>query len=90
MEQPDGVGINPINVNLPVTADGRTPDVRVEPPESLFERFGWLYAFFRVVTGLRVRRLPDHGVLLRTQGFRLERELVARFGLLTSQLWRRD
>ncbi len=48
MEQPDGVSINPINVNLPVTADGRTPEgVPTEPPESLFERFGWLYAFFR-------------------------------------------
>ena len=48
MEQPDGVSINPINVNLPVTADGSAPEgVRTEPPESLFERFGWLYAFFR-------------------------------------------
>ena len=47
MEQPDGVSINPINVNLPVTADGSAPNLRVEPPESLFERFGWLYAFFR-------------------------------------------
>ncbi len=49
-----------------------------------------LYAFFRVVTGLRVRRLPDHAATLATAGFRLEREEIARFGLLTSQLWRRE
>ena len=47
MEQPDAVGINPINVNLPTTTDGSAPGVLSEPPESLFERFGWLYAFFR-------------------------------------------
>lgn len=48
-----------------------------------------LYAFFRVATGLRVRRLPDHAAALGAVGFRLESETVARFGLLTSQLWRR-
>lgn len=49
-----------------------------------------LYAFFRVTTGLRVRRLPDHAAALAAAGFRLERETLARFGLLTSQLWRRE
>ena len=49
-----------------------------------------LYTFFRFVTGLRVRRLPDHASALTAAGFRLERETVARFGLLTSQAWRRD
>ncbi len=49
-----------------------------------------LYAFFRFVTGLRVRRLPDHAAALTAAGFRLERETLARFGLLTSQCWRRD
>ncbi len=49
-----------------------------------------LYAFFRAFTGLRVRRLPDHAAALAAAGFRLERETVTRFGLLTSQLWRRD
>lgn len=49
-----------------------------------------LYAFFRVAAGLRVRRLPDHAAALGAVGFRLERETLARFGLLTSQLWRRE
>lgn len=49
-----------------------------------------LYAFFRITTGLRVRRLPDHAAALGAAGFRLETETVARFGLLTSQLWRRE
>ena len=49
-----------------------------------------LYAFFGLVTGLRVRRLPDHAAALAAAGFRPERETLARFGLLTSQCWRRD
>ena len=49
-----------------------------------------LYAFFRVVTGLRARRLPNHAAALAAAGFRLERETVHRLGLLTSQAWRRD
>ncbi len=49
-----------------------------------------LYAFFRAATGLRVRRLPNHAAALTAAGFRLERETVTRFGLLTSQAWRRD
>ncbi len=49
-----------------------------------------LYAFFRLMTGLRVRRLPNHASALTAAGFRLEREIVTRFGLLTSQAWRRD
>ena len=51
---------------------------------------GGLYAFFRVATGLRVRRLPDHPVALAAADFRLEREEVARWGLLISQLWQRE
>ncbi len=50
---------------------------------------GGLYAFFRVVTGLHVRRLPDHRAVLKTQGFRCEQTLLADGGLLTSELWRR-
>ncbi len=50
---------------------------------------GGLYAFFRVATDLRVRRLPDHAAALAAAGFRLEREALARWELLTSQLWRR-
>ena len=49
-----------------------------------------LYAFFRIVTGLRARRLPDHAAALSAAGFRLDHETVARFGLLASELWRRE
>ena len=49
-----------------------------------------LYAFFRITTGLRARRLPDHTAALEAAGFRLERETLARGGLLASQLWQRE
>lgn len=51
---------------------------------------GGLYAFFRVATGLHVRRLPDHAAALAAAGFCLKSETLARWGLLTSQLWRRE
>ena len=50
---------------------------------------GGLYAFFRVMTGLRVRRLPDHGAVLQAHGFERERTVNSDLGLLTSELWRR-
>jgi SAM-dependent methyltransferase len=50
---------------------------------------GCLYAGFGLVTGLKVRRLPDYRTHLRAQGFILEREAIAEWGLLTSELWRR-
>ncbi len=34
-----------VNASLPIRGDAPVP--APEPPESLFERFGWLYAFFR-------------------------------------------
>ena len=66
-----------------------------QPPDGLaaWHAFLWitgLYAFFRLATGLRARRLPNHASALAASGFRLERETVTRFGLLTSQAWRRD
>jgi ubiquinone/menaquinone biosynthesis C-methylase UbiE len=49
----------------------------------------WLYAFFRVTTGLRTRRLADHHGVLKRHGFRLERSEAAWHGRLVSELWRR-
>jgi ubiquinone/menaquinone biosynthesis C-methylase UbiE len=46
-----------------------------------------LYFFFRITTGLRVRRLIDHRPLLAASGFVILREETARFGLLASELW---
>ena len=49
---------------------------------------GGLYAFFRLSTGLRARRLPDHHACLRGCGFRCERVVTAGRKLLVSELWR--
>jgi ubiquinone/menaquinone biosynthesis C-methylase UbiE len=48
-----------------------------------------LYLAFGIVTGLKVRRLPDYPRALWDAGFELEREDLASGGLLTSELWRR-
>lgn len=46
-----------------------------------------LYLFFKIATGLRTRRLFDHHTLLSKNGFVLQKEETARFGLLASELW---
>ncbi len=60
---------------------------------SEFRGNGWLvrtlYLFFRVMTGLRTRRLVDHHPLLELHGFRLVRHEEAWRGLLASELWER-
>ena len=50
---------------------------------------GMLYGFFRVSTGLRVRRLPEHGRAMGAAGFRLAENVVAGGGILVSELWER-
>lgn len=55
-------------------------------------RWSWpvlrgLYLFFRVTTGLRVRELPDHGMVLEGLGFRVENEQASLGGLLASEMW---
>ena len=61
---------------------------------SEFRGNGWLvralYLFFRIVTGLRTRRLADHHPLLRRYGFHLVRHEDTCRGLLTSELWAGD
>ena len=47
---------------------------------GLYCAFGWL-------TGLEVRRLPDHDRALRQSGFTLEKRRTWLGGLLISQLW---
>jgi hypothetical protein len=46
-----------------------------------------LYLSFNMLTGLGVRRLPDHRKALTTAGFVLERELCWLGGLLVSEMW---
>jgi SAM-dependent methyltransferase len=48
-----------------------------------------LYAAFGLMTGLRVRRLPDYGAALESVGFVLEKKRAWLGGLLVSEVWRR-
>lgn len=62
-------------------------------PPSLFGRLiaapvVWsLYVAFAVLTGLRVRRLPDHSAALRRAGFALQCRRTSLASLLISELW---
>lgn len=47
-----------------------------------------LYAAFRVITGLRTRRLPDYAGALGRAGFTLEERKSFLGGLLVSERWR--
>lgn len=51
---------------------------------------GGLYRLFGLATGLRVRQLPDYRRSLQAHGFRLEREVIAEWGLLVSEWWQRQ
>jgi ubiquinone/menaquinone biosynthesis C-methylase UbiE len=46
-----------------------------------------LYVAFRVTTGLRVNRIPQHATLLLSAGFHLQESHSATGGLLISELW---
>jgi ubiquinone/menaquinone biosynthesis C-methylase UbiE len=46
-----------------------------------------LYFAFRLLTGLAIRRLPDHGNSLREAGFRLSKRRKWLGGLLVSEMW---
>ncbi len=72
-------------------------------PESLwvvsdFRVDGWrsgllvsgLYLAFRLLTGLRITRLPDHRRPLREQGFRMLEEKRGLCGLLFTEVWMLD
>lgn len=49
---------------------------------------GFLYCAFGVLTGLRIRKLPDHTAALRSTGFVLEERREMLLGLLFSEVWR--
>ena len=48
-----------------------------------------MYACFRWTTGLTVRRLPGHGPIVATAGFRMQGRTQSAGGLLASELWTR-
>jgi SAM-dependent methyltransferase len=49
---------------------------------------GFLYRAFGLLTGLRVRQLPDHAAALERAGFVLEKRKELLLGLLFSEVWR--
>ncbi|MFL6518692.1 MAG: class I SAM-dependent methyltransferase [Chthoniobacterales bacterium] len=49
-----------------------------------------MYGFFRFVAGIEAHELVDPSPFLRVEGFRLERQILFRQGMLKSELWRRD
>jgi ubiquinone/menaquinone biosynthesis C-methylase UbiE len=66
-------------------SDFRIPRGPLQWPARIYIRM--LYLAFRVLTGLRVSRLPDHARPLRANGFvpvAIHHEL---FGILTTELW---
>lgn len=70
-------------------ADFRIPD---RPPTARLRAriiVDTAYAFFRIVTGLKVGRLTDPFRLLEAQGFQLERIRTWSWGMLYSSVWRR-
>ncbi len=71
-----------------VVSDFRIPAGVMRWPARLY--VGMLYRVFGFLTGLHVRRLPDHVAALTAAGLTrigLRRRL---FGVLTSELWRAD
>ena len=49
-----------------------------------------LYLAFGLLTGLKARRLPDHGRVMREAGWILEDRRELMLGLLVSEIWRRN
>lgn len=54
-------------------------------PAWMIVRF--LYAAFGLLTGLRVRRLPDHAKAVQQHGYSLRAAQPRLYGLLRSELW---
>lgn len=64
------------------------------PNRPVARQVGWLvvsalYLAFGLLTGLKARRLPDHGRVMREAGWRLEQRWTLLLGLLASERWRR-
>ena len=68
-----------------LVSDFRIPSGPLRWPARAYVRT--LYLAFRILTGLRVTHLPDHGTPLRRNGFVRISTCTRFFGLLTSELW---
>ena len=71
-----------------VVSDFRIPAGPLRLPARTLVR--GLYAGFRLLTGLRTTRLPDHAASLRATGLHLTAHHYVLGGILTTELWRRD
>jgi SAM-dependent methyltransferase len=49
-----------------------------------------MYLFFRIVTGLKVSRIPNYAAIFALHGFRRVRHTSAASGMLVSELWERS
>jgi SAM-dependent methyltransferase len=70
-----------------VVSDFCVPAGAMRLPAKLLVR--GLYLAFRILTGLRVDRLPDHAAALSGAGFLLNDRYESFCGFLFSELWRR-
>ena len=69
-------------------SDFRLPRGLLHWPAGIYVRS--LYLAFRLLTGLRVTRLPNHAVPLRATGLAPVAIRHSLFGLLTTELWQRS
>ncbi len=69
-----------------LVSEFRVPAGPLRRPAALLIRA--LYFAFRVLTGLRVTRLPDHPRALAAAGFRRLEARSFLLGILTTELWR--
>jgi ubiquinone/menaquinone biosynthesis C-methylase UbiE len=68
-----------------VVSEFRIPPGAMHWPSRILVRL--LYLAFRMLTGLRIRRLPDHAAALAAAGFTRTAQHLSLGGLLTSELW---
>ena len=71
--------------SLWIMTDFTIPSGIMRLPAALFVRA--LYLAFRILTGLRVSRLPDHAAALQAGGFQCLLRHRPFFGVLASELW---
>ncbi len=82
----DGVRGRVADGALWVVSDFRVPMGAMRLPAKMLIR--GLYIAFRLLTGLRVDRLPDHDAALSRAGFVLIERQESLGGILFSELWR--
>jgi hypothetical protein len=69
-----------------IISDFRIPSGAMRLPTNLLIR--GLYLAFRILTGLRVDRLPDHATALARAGLIRVEQHISLGGILFSELWR--